>query len=534
MKRRLQKTTLGIILASVLALQNPLFLINALAQEETEPETTIGSFSDPEDPERFQYSKMTSFFLTKTTQTEETTTNELAKTTETAEETTEYPIHNEKFADHMRFNGIDVSKFQGTIDWPAVAADGVDFSIIRLGYRGYGYTGNIVTDPTYTTNIEGAEAAGLDVGVYFFTQAITVEEAIEEANYVLTQLDGRELDLPVYIDIEEITYDIGRQDSANLNNEQRTAICDAFCDTIEAGGYEAGIYANKYWLTSLLDSTALAAEHHIWLANYTEETDYAGDYEMWQYTPSGVIDGITANTVDLDVLYSLPVSYEADSLTFNLVGETQYPVFAGSGKITYDSSNTAVAVVNADGSITSVGPGVAVITAISNNGTSDFITVTVASQLTGYMRYHDMFLTEVGSSVQLSTGYHDAANPVVWASSDPSIATVNAEGIVTATGYGTAQIIAADSTGSYTACTVQVEEITDDLQIGDCNFDGTVNAIDAALTLTIAAENGTSSKVYFSERLFAIYDLNGDALIDALDAVAILNISSNSGVTPNS
>lgn len=510
MKRRLVNKLLAMGLAASVVIQNPLLFSKTFA---TETETAAYTY-DSEDPEQFRHSANQQYVKTKS-----------------ASGSADALVHNPRYENCIMYDGIDVSKFQGTIDWNAVALDGIDFSIIRLGYRGYG-TGKIVTDPMYITNIEGAKAAGLDVGVYFFTQAITVEEAIEEANFVIENLGEYSLDLPVYIDIEEITYDVGRMDSAGLNNEQRTAICDAFCDTIKAAGYDAGIYANKYWLTTRLDAPALEAEHQIWLANYTNETDYAGQYGMWQYSSTGTVAGISGN-VDRDVLYSSAVDYPDDTFIMNDLNITDRPVMSGGGTITYTSSDPSIATVDENGYITSLANGTTVITATSDNGTSDSITVNVYKELKGYMQYNTMHLGKVGTSANLSTGYNDAANPVVWATSDQSVVTVDSTGVVTAVGEGTAQVIAADFNGSYVACTINVSEIAEDVIVGDCNFDGIINAIDAAQILSISAASGSDTSIYYCEEYTAIFDVNADNIVDALDAVEILNISSSSGVTMN-
>ncbi len=435
--------------------------------------------------------------------------------------------HNTKFNDCVRIDGIDVSKFQGTINWNSVAADGIDYSIIRLGYRGYG-TGKLVVDPMYETNIQGALNAGLDVGVYFFTQAITVEEAVEEANFVLEYIRGYDITMPVYIDIEEITYDVGRLDSANLNNAQRTAICDAFCDTIEAAGYEAGVYANKYWLTSLLNSSQLESEHHIWLANYTNLTTYDGEYNMWQYSSTGTVNGISGN-VDRNVLYSKKVSYSENSITFNSLNETACPLLEGDGRITYTSSNSAVASVNSCGIITATGSGTAIITASSDNGTSDTIVVNVNADLKNSMNFSTMFLTDLGADVILASEDASSDSVISWSSSDQNVVTVDENGVITATGYGKAQIIAADNKGRSAECTVNVIELSENAMIGDVNLDGTIDAADAALILSVSAQNGCKSKTYYSDGYLQVFDMNEDTVINAVDAALVLAVSANAG-----
>ncbi|MCR5801628.1 MAG: glycoside hydrolase family 25 protein [Lachnospiraceae bacterium] len=193
--------------------------------------------------------------------------------------------------------GIDVSKYQEEIDWEKVAQSGVEFVIIRAGYRGSVY-GSIVEDPRFKENIKGAKAAGLEVGVYFFTQAINEAEAVEEASAVMTLVGDYKLELPIYIDTEGAGGN-GRADG--LDPDTRTLVCDAFCRTVENGGYRSGVYASRYWLNNNIHTDKLK-DYEIWLAEYREIPLYTGSYTMWQYTSKGHIDGINGN-VDLDVYY---------------------------------------------------------------------------------------------------------------------------------------------------------------------------------------------------------------------------------------
>ena len=191
--------------------------------------------------------------------------------------------------------GIDVSKWNKDIDWEAVKEDGVKFVIIRCGYRG-SKTGALVQDPYFVQNIEGATAAGLKVGVYFFTQAVTEMEAVEEASMVLALTEGYSLSMPVFIDTEGSG---GRADSLNVT--ERTAVCKAFCDTIEASGVTAGIYASRNWYQTKLKDTTFDS-YVKWLAEYRNEPAYKGKYDMWQYTSSGSVNGIEGR-VDLNLSY---------------------------------------------------------------------------------------------------------------------------------------------------------------------------------------------------------------------------------------
>lgn len=191
--------------------------------------------------------------------------------------------------------GIDVSKWQADIDWNAVATAGIDFAIIRVGYRG-SESGTLVEDRCFKTNISGATKAGIKVGVYFFTQAITEAEAVEEASMAMELVRGYRLDYPIFIDTEGSG---GRAD--NLSKSARTKIIKAFCKTIQNGGYKAGIYASKSWYNDNLYADQLN-EYFIWVAQYNTECNYTGKYDMWQYTSKGSIPGIKGN-VDMNICY---------------------------------------------------------------------------------------------------------------------------------------------------------------------------------------------------------------------------------------
>lgn len=193
--------------------------------------------------------------------------------------------------------GIDVSKWNKEIDWDKVKASGVDYAIIRVGYRGSS-TGSLVTDPYFETNMKGAAAAGIPVGVYFFTQAVNRVEAVEEASMVQALIRDYKLDYPVFIDTEGAGGN-GRADG--LDVDTRTEVCEAFCTTIENAGYEAGVYASRNWLNNNLHTEKLD-DFTIWLAEYRSVPVYQGYYQMWQYTSKGRVDGIEGN-VDMNISY---------------------------------------------------------------------------------------------------------------------------------------------------------------------------------------------------------------------------------------
>lgn len=192
--------------------------------------------------------------------------------------------------------GIDVSKWNGNIDWNAVKNSGVSYVIIRCGYRG-STTGALIEDPKFKANIKGATAAGLKVGVYFFTQAVNEVEAVEEASMVAGLISGYKISYPVFLDVEPSG---GRADG--ISKDARTAVCKAFCQTIQNSGYTAGIYANKTWLTSYINTASLTS-YKIWLAQYAAAPSYTTTrYDMWQYSSKGSVAGISGN-VDLNISY---------------------------------------------------------------------------------------------------------------------------------------------------------------------------------------------------------------------------------------
>ena len=193
--------------------------------------------------------------------------------------------------------GIDVSKWNGDIDWDKVKNAGVDFAIVRVGYRG-SVTGSLVEDPYFQTNMQGAAASGVPVGVYFFTQAVNEVEAVEEASAVLQLIAEYHLDYPIYIDTEGAGGN-GRADG--LDAETRTLVCEAFCRTISNAGYRAGVYASRNWLNNNLQTERLQ-QYETWLAEYRSVPLYQGYYQMWQYTSKGRIDGIEGN-VDFNIRY---------------------------------------------------------------------------------------------------------------------------------------------------------------------------------------------------------------------------------------
>ena len=196
--------------------------------------------------------------------------------------------------------GIDVSEFQGEeIDWKKVRDAGFEFVILRIGYRAYGESGALVLDAMYEKNVKAALDAGLEVGVYFFSQAITEDEAQEEAQFVLDHIRPYNITGPVVYDTEEIKWDTYRAE--DNTSEEYTKYCRVFCDAVEAAGYEPMIYCNMKWMAFTLDMEELAG-YDFWYADYYDVPQCPYDYKIWQYSETGVVPGINGN-VDLNLWF---------------------------------------------------------------------------------------------------------------------------------------------------------------------------------------------------------------------------------------
>lgn len=195
--------------------------------------------------------------------------------------------------------GIDVSEHQGDIDWGQVKAAGYDFAFLRIGYRGYGEQGTLCADAKFQQNIVNAHNAGVEVGVYLFSQAVSEDEALQEAGLVLEQLQGHSLELPVVFDPERIRDDAARTD--NVTGEQFTKNTVLFCEKMKEAGYQPMIYSNMLWEAFEYDMEALA-DYPIWYADYEPVPQTPYYFSFWQYSEKGSVDGIAGN-VDLNVQF---------------------------------------------------------------------------------------------------------------------------------------------------------------------------------------------------------------------------------------
>lgn len=217
--------------------------------------------------------------------------------------------HQDRFANMKIQHGIDVSYHNGNLDWSVIKNAGVEFAILRAAYRGYGDEGTLLKDSKFAEYIRGAQAYGIPVGAYIYSQAITTKEAVQEANYILNIVKNYSLDLPIVFDYEFSPSSEGRTNLAwaegELNKTKMTNITLAFCNTIKSAGYDVMVYANKTFLNKNIDHEVIEdAGYEIWLAHYTKSTDYTGDYRIWQYTSTGRIPGIADKVFDCNFMYS--------------------------------------------------------------------------------------------------------------------------------------------------------------------------------------------------------------------------------------
>ena len=237
-------------------------------------------------------------------------------------------IHADSFADSEKIFIIDVSSHQQTIDWEKVYASGIDGVMLRVGYTGYKY-GTYNSDTCFETFYNGAKAAGLKIGAYYYGQPTCVADALTEANYALGLLNGRSFDLPVAYDLEYATNDTGltgRLYESDFTPAALTNIANTFCSKIKNAGYSAMIYVNCTILTQhMLQSSLL---YPVWIARYNSYVDYVCTYTMWQFSSTSSISGISGNC-------DVSVFYKSKSSSTEETGTT-----ASSGDSSSDSSTT--------------------------------------------------------------------------------------------------------------------------------------------------------------------------------------------------
>ena len=196
--------------------------------------------------------------------------------------------------------GVDLSEYQGDVDFAAMKNAGVEFVMLRIGGRYYGDDGLLYTDKAFDNYYQQAKAAGLKVGAYFFSQAASAEDAAEEAKYAIEKLSGKQLDYPIALDWENIADDTARTD--NVTGDQLTDIAETFCDTVTASGYKSLVYSNTQQMFVMYDSETMK-DYDFWLADYREFPTMYYKFDMWQYTMEGKIDGVEG-TVDLNISFT--------------------------------------------------------------------------------------------------------------------------------------------------------------------------------------------------------------------------------------
>ena len=196
--------------------------------------------------------------------------------------------------------GVDLSEYQGDVDFAAMKNAGVEFVMLRIGGRYYGDDGLLYTDKAFDNYYQQAKAAGLKVGAYFFSQAASAEDAAEEAKYAIEKLSGKQLDYPIALDWENIADDTARTD--NVTGDQLTDIAEPFCDTVTASGYKSLVYSNTQQMFVMYDFETMK-DYDFWLADYREFPTMYYKFDMWQYTMEGKIDGVEG-TVDLNISFT--------------------------------------------------------------------------------------------------------------------------------------------------------------------------------------------------------------------------------------
>ena len=242
---------------------------------------------------------------------------------------------------------IDVSYHQGTIDWTKVKNAGIDYVILRAGYRASA-SGTLNKDKMFETYIKDAQKAGLKVGAYIYSQAISVEEAEAEANFILNRIKNYTIDLPVVFDYEYYGAQEGRLYNAHLSKSEKTKCAEAFCKKVSAAGYQAMVYANASFCESELDTAALHKKYQIWMARYNsysykESKDkgvrYGGQIDFWQCSESAKVDGIDSTSVDFNWWYKSKNAQAGSGVVYDsAMGAWVYQV---NGKIDTDYMGVA-------------------------------------------------------------------------------------------------------------------------------------------------------------------------------------------------
>ena len=424
--------------------------------------------------------------------------------------------------------GIDVSEWQGTIDWKKVAASGVDFAYIRIGYRGY-ESGKINEDKNFRKNIIGAKSAGIDVGVYFYTQAVNANEAVAEAEFVLNSLSGYDINLPIVYDIESVNDDkpTGRLDTANLSRDKLTELCTSFCARVEKSGYKGMVYANKYWFTAKLNAAKIAEKYQIWIAKYIDKksqtTEYNGEYNCWQYSYSAKVDGING-AVDVNRMYIIPPAQVTGLTDFNITDSSislawnsskyanryMIEMYNASGKRErlYATTYTSCKIPNLEKNKAYK------FNIIARNDYNGSILDSAPSSCvtgTGNIKHFVTFdITEKtiksGTKFTINANSSLSWDQLVWSSSDKRVATVS-NGTVIGMSSGIAIITAAlPGNKAIAKCTVTV-------QTSSISFKNSALSIGAGETVTLATSGTKPAGSIFTSSNSAVATVNANGAV---------------------
>jgi uncharacterized protein YjdB/GH25 family lysozyme M1 (1,4-beta-N-acetylmuramidase) len=386
-------------------------------------------------------------------------------------------------------HGIDVSYYNGNIDWNKVKADGVEFVIIRAGYRGYGSGGTMVKDSKFDTYLKGAKAAGLKVGVYFYTQATTIAEAKAEADFVVNCLNGADLDLPICYDLEfpsDSSGMYGRMYNAFIaakksgNSQFLATLSNAFCAEAVKKGYTAMVYTNTDFLTNKMSRTDL--KYPLWLATYSSNATLSKYAEYWQYSSNGKIDGISGR-VDCNFYFgdiskigqttttttTTEEPEKADPNNETLIpyvttANLNYRVNAGTSsaaKGTFSSGETVNVVQGGEKTVNGTVWYKVKVGDYYYYASSNYLTEVV--EATGITLNKSSASIVVGATTTLTatvTPTNAVDKTVTWSSSDKTIAKVSSSGVVTGVKAGTVTITAKTANGKKTTCKITVKEET--------------------------------------------------------------------------
>ena len=374
--------------------------------------------------------------------------------------------------------GIDVSQWNGNIDWEKVAQSDVDYAIIRVGY---GNDEVAQDDKQFQNNIKGCVENKIPFGVYIYSYATNISMARSEAEHTLRLIKDYELNFPVYYDLEDNSL-------TNLSADNLGVIAKTFCDVINDAGYEVGIYANlNWWNNYLTDPVFDSPNWYKWVAQYNSVCNYQKPYTMWQCCSNGKVDGIDG-LVDINFWYSdvrdfdYKATFENQTVSVTSVklnvtsrvlnkGEkttlkaTVYPVYATDKSVKWTSNNTNVATVTSSGVVTAKSKGTAYIRATANDGSKKYrqCKVTVKQPVTAVKLNTISKTVNRGSRFTLkATVYPTNANvrTVTWKSLNTRVATVTSTGVVTAKAKGATYVRATANDGSkkYAQCRIIVKQ----------------------------------------------------------------------------